>query len=115
MNYRQILTAGLTAAFVAGTAVAQEEDRLAALEKQMADASAEIAALKGEQQDLASVTETESKFRFGGYGEIHANWVEGGSDKLDIHRLVMYIGYDFNDWIQLNSEIELEHAWTDDG
>lgn len=114
MNYKQILKMGVAVAFIAGTAAAQEEDRLAALEKQMAEASAEIAALKGEQIDLASVTETESKFRFGGYGEIHANWKEGGDDQLDIHRLVMYIGYDFADWIQLNSEIELEHASTDE-
>ncbi len=113
MNCKSLLITGLAAAVAA--AGAQNEDRLAALEKEMAETQAEIAALKGGQNDLAAVTEeTDSRFRFGGYGEIHANWAEGGSDLLDIHRLVMYIGYDFNGWIQLTSEIELEHASTDE-
>lgn len=110
MNYKKLLMIGLAAVATIAGAQDSTEDRLAALEK-------ELAALKGEQNDLAAVSETkeERKFRFGGYGEIHANWVEGDGDKLDIHRLVLFLGYDFNDWIKLNSEIELEHAWTDDG
>ncbi len=61
-----------------------------------------------------------SKFSFGGYGEIHANIAEGkddsgnSNDLLDIHRFVPYIGYEFSDWIQLHSEIELEHALVSD-
>ncbi|MBT3279152.1 MAG: hypothetical protein HN909_08500 [Phycisphaerales bacterium] len=56
------------------------------------------------------------KLRFGGYGEIHANFTNsGGSDMMDIHRLVFYVGYDFADWIHLNSEIEIEHAYVTDG
>lgn len=98
------------------TSFAADEDRLAALEKEMANTQAELAALKGGNNDLAGVTEEkESKFRLGGYGEIHANMVDGGNSYIDIHRLVLFLGYDFNEWIKLNSEIELEHAWTDDG
>jgi len=53
------------------------------------------------------------RFRFGSYGEIHANLGLGSSPEiLDIHRLVLFLGYDFNDWIKLNSEIELEHAFV---
>ncbi|VGO15301.1 hypothetical protein PDESU_03883 [Pontiella desulfatans] len=103
-----------TVAILAGSALAQNEERLKALEAEMANTQAELAALKGERNDLAAVTQEESKLRFGGYGEIHANWVEGGNDLLDIHRLVMYMGLDFNDWIKLSSEIELEHASTDE-
>ena len=29
---------------------------------------------------------------------------------MDYHRVVLYAGYQFNDWIRLNSEIELEHS-----
>lgn len=115
MKLTYILKTGALAAFLmAGTAVAQEDDRIAALEKQMAEAGAEIAALKGERQDLAAVTASDSKFSFGGYGEIHANFAESGNDLLDIHRLVLYVGYEFADWIRLSSEIELEHASTDE-
>ena len=55
------------------------------------------------------------KLRFGGYGEMHANFEQGSdSDLLDFHRLVVYLGYDFSDWIQWNSEWELEHAYVTD-
>ena len=57
--------------------------------------------------------------KLGGYGEIHANFEEGDdSDQFDIHRLVMYLGYDFSDWIMFHSEVEIEHAFvnnTNDG
>ncbi len=62
-----------------------------------------------------------SKLSFGGYGEIHANIVEGtddsgnSNDLIDIHRLVSFVGYEFADWIQFQSEIELEHALVSDG
>lgn len=52
----------------------------------------------------------------GGYGDVHANFKNASdSDKVDFHRLVLYLGYDFADWIKFHSETELEHAWTDDG
>ncbi len=62
-----------------------------------------------------------SKFSFGGYGEVHANIVEGddangdSNDQFDIHRFVAYIGYDFADWIKFTSEIEIEHAMVSSG
>lgn len=54
-----------------------------------------------------------NRFTLGGYGEIHANF--GNRDtqnQLDIHRLVLYVGYDFNDWIKFHSETEVEHAFV---
>ena len=108
------LMSAVSLAALASVANAADEDRLKTLEAEMASTKAELAALKGEQNDLAGITKQESKFTFGGYGEIHANWSESGNDYLDIHRLVMYIGYEFNDWIRLSSEIELEHASTDE-
>ncbi len=57
-----------------------------------------------------------NKFTLGGYGEMHANFGEGKTaDLFDIHRLVLYLGYDFNEWIKFHSEIELEHAFVSSG
>ena len=54
--------------------------------------------------------------KIGGYGEMHANFNQGSDkDVADIHRLVIYLGYDFADWIQFNSEFEIEHAYVTDG
>ncbi|MCA8961384.1 MAG: hypothetical protein KDC38_12760 [Planctomycetes bacterium] len=55
------------------------------------------------------------RLTIGGYGEIHANLGEGPShDQMDIHRFVLYFGYRFEDALQLNSEIEIEHAFVSD-
>jgi len=55
------------------------------------------------------------RFSFGGYGEVHGNFtVDGDKDLLDIHRLVLYLGYDFSKWIKFHSEIEIEHAFVSD-
>ncbi len=52
----------------------------------------------------------------GGYGEANLRSVVGnkGSDNdvFDFLRLVLYVGYKFNDWIVFNSETEFEHAST---
>lgn len=82
------------------------EARVAQLEEQLS--------MLQQEQSLAEATKKTSKFRFGGYGEIHANFEENSESILDLHRLVFYLGYDFNEWIKLNSEIELEHASTDE-
>ncbi len=56
------------------------------------------------------------RFTLGGYGEIHANFNQGSErDQIDIHRLVLFLGYDFNDWIKLSSETEIEHAYVSSG
>ncbi len=103
---------------IAVGALAIDDDRILALEKQMVSAQAEITSLKNErneQNDLASIEKKESQFTFGGYGEIHANFEENGDSMFDIHRLVMYVGYEFADWIRLSSEVEIEHAYVTGG
>jgi hypothetical protein len=115
-KYSSVVLAALLCSAVG--VVAEETDRILALEKQMDAMKAEISSLKSEERELSFLEKTESKLHLGGYGEIHANFQEGGSDQFDIHRLVMYAGYDFNDWIKLSSEVELEHAFvadSDDG
>lgn len=55
----------------------------------------------------------------GGYGEANFKGIVsdrgGDNDVFDMLRFVLYFGYKFNDWIVLNSELEFEHAATDDG
>lgn len=52
----------------------------------------------------------------GGYGEANFKNIvsdrNGASDEFDFVRLILYVGYKYNDWIILNSEIEFEHATT---
>ena len=52
----------------------------------------------------------------GGYGEVHGNFYLNDDNqresnaKLDVHRLVSFIGYKFNDKVTFVSEIEYEHV-----
>lgn len=95
-----------------GEEVKSDQDRIAALEQQLQDLSDEIE-LQG--MEAAGAPDPMGKFRFGGYGDVHANFTENGKSVFDIHRLVMYVGYDFSDWIVLNTEIEIEHAYVTGG
>ena len=50
----------------------------------------------------------------GGYGEVHYNQILSGETRynaqLDVHRIVMFLGYNFSSRTQFISEIEFEHA-----
>jgi hypothetical protein len=47
----------------------------------------------------------------GGYGEfVYTNYSGDRADFAEVLRLVLYVGYRFNDWIVFNSEIEFEHG-----
>jgi hypothetical protein len=71
---------------------------------------------KLDESQKLDITDSLGKLKLGGYGDIHANFTEGSeSDKADFHRLVMYLGYDFDEWIKFHSETELEHAFVSDG
>lgn len=59
------------------------------------------------------------RFSFGGYGELKYNryddTTDGGApsgmtDELDLHRVVFYFGYKFDDTWSFTSEIEYEHV-----
>jgi len=68
------------------------------------------------ESPMVGLSDTLGKMKFGGYGEVHGNFTESSeSDKVDFHRLVLYLGYDFADWIKLHTETELEHAFVNDG
>lgn len=46
----------------------------------------------------------------GAYGEVVYNQPEGDNGKLDVHRMVLLLGYQFNDKVQFFTEIEVEHV-----
>jgi len=60
-------------------------------------------------ENAAELEAQTSRLALGGYGEFHLT-NNDGQTYGDYHRVVLYAGYQFNDWIRLNSEIELEHA-----
>lgn len=51
-------------------------------------------------------------FSFGGYAEVVGAYYKSDYRKstADAQRLILYMGYHFNDWIVFNSEIEYEHG-----
>ncbi len=56
----------------------------------------------------------DSRLVVGGYGEVHYNQplVAGQRDigKLDVHRVIMLLGYNFNEKTKFVSELEFEHV-----
>ncbi len=61
------------------------------------------------------------KTSIGGYGELHSTHTNGkdgstsDTDKTDFHRLVLFVGHEFNSWSRFASEIEFEHSWAGEG
>lgn len=47
---------------------------------------------------------------FGGYGELTLNAPSNGPAIVDLRRVVLYFGHDFNEHIRFYSELEMEHA-----
>lgn len=56
----------------------------------------------------------DSKLEIGGYGEVHYNQPLDpdmrSNGKLDVHRVVMLFGYNFNEKVQFVTELEFEHV-----
>jgi hypothetical protein len=80
-----------------------------------AKAQVEATALAVEASAGSSSTGWWDKTSIGGYGELHANFKPGADDNLDFHRFVLFINHDYNDWVSLYSELELEHSLAGDG
>lgn len=71
-----------------------------------------------QESALAAQSQTSSNVHFGGYGELHYNHLqEAGRDfrQLDLHRMVVFFGYTFNEHARFVSEIEIEHVLVTDG
>jgi hypothetical protein len=57
---------------------------------------------------------TNGNLKIGGYGEVHYNQPVSSDVRkngtLDVHRIIMMLGYQFNDKVQFVSELEFEHV-----
>lgn len=56
----------------------------------------------------------DNKLAVGGYGEVHYNQLFDGAvhnnGKLDVHRVVILFGYNFNEKVKFVTELEFEHV-----
>lgn len=91
----------------------EEQNKATKQEKTISDLSRKIDGIQNPKADKKG--NPFNRFHFGGYGELHANInMDSDKDLFDLHRIVFYAGYDFSDWIKLNSEIEIEHGFVSD-
>lgn len=132
------LMPGLTAAALAATTTVYAADapNPADVQQQIRQLQSEIRALKSEldqqkkqsadqnrtdaqQQtqidaiaDKADSTGVASKVKLGGYGELHYNNLDSKRE-IDLHRFVLFAGYDFSDSVRFVSELEIEHSFLE--
>jgi len=71
----------------------------------------EYEAARGVGPAGAKIYSVDQGLSIGGYGHgyYRSSSVEG-ADQTDFYRQIFYVGYRFNDWILLNTEIEFEHV-----
>mgnify|MGYP006284930141 CR=1 FL=1 len=66
------------------------------------------------QNSAEKLLATEGNLTIGGYGEVHYNQPLNGdfynNGKLDVHRVIMLLGYSFSNRTQFITEIEFEHV-----
>ncbi len=94
-----------------------EAPQVDALQQQVDAQQARIDALADVAQSTAAGT---SAVHFGGYGELHYNALNADDpandlDMIDLHRFVLYTGYDFSDRVRFISELEVEHSIAGEG
>ncbi len=111
--------------------IQKQQAQIEALQSQLAEAGQRLeetdvkveatADLIEERMEPVSMASGVGKMSFGGYGELHYNNLDnnrsGGSDKkqLDLHRFVMFTGYQFSERTRFYSELEVEHALVEGG
>lgn len=54
--------------------------------------------------------EKPSNLSIGGYGQIDFSHPKNEVANIDVHRMVLFVGYQFNDKVSFESEIEFEHV-----
>ncbi len=69
----------------------------------------EIDGLVGARQDVS-----DGQTRIGGYGELHYNDLDSGSE-MDFHRFVLFFNHEFDEDIRFYSEVEIEHSLAGEG
>ncbi|WP_041745006.1 coiled-coil domain-containing protein [Coraliomargarita akajimensis] len=106
-NQEQVVTANTEAA------AAKQEASTARAELQQTQAQLEATTLAVEES--SSTGGWWERTSVGGYGELHANFYENADNQIDFHRFVLFINHEYNDWITLYTELELEHSLAGEG
>jgi hypothetical protein len=88
--------------------------RLQALQSQIDQLNERVRMQHTNEQDGSAKSAATT---IGGYGEFNYNNYRDGSvkDQADLRRFVLFFGHDFNDRLQLFSELEVEHAGVEGG
>ena len=130
MSLKAITTAVSAFIFIvlSGQVLAQtDKERIAQLEKQLSMVLKRLDAAEkmGEKtitavESFSSRPRGQDKISFGGYGELHYNNLEAkvtasDTDKLDFHRFVSFVNYEYSDRLRFFSEFELEHSIAGEG
>jgi hypothetical protein len=110
-----LLIFGLTTGLMAQNVSTEEKIKILENEiEQLKEkkATKEYKSFQGLGPAASGVYYVDDGLSWGGYGEIkYKNYKSPyKADFADVHRLILYAGYKFNDWIVLNSEIEYEHS-----
>lgn len=76
--------------------------------------SQEVAQSNSIQNTADILVNSDQKLTIGGYGEVHYNQVLDKSKRtngtLDVHRMVLFFGYNFSKKTQFVTEVEMEYA-----
>lgn len=72
-----------------------------------------IQAQQAELERLGN-SQADSRTHVGGYGELHYNNLDSGSE-IDFHRFVLFLNHAFTDDIRFYSEVEIEHSLAGEG
>ncbi|MDC0423373.1 OprO/OprP family phosphate-selective porin [Methylophilaceae bacterium] len=131
MNKKAILLAALLSTSLVATAAPSNQeimDMMMELKTELAKLKDENTQLKNEVEDVAVATDEaikaqvklSNKTTIGGYGELHANWLEDkkgtkDTDKIDFHRFVLFVNHEYSDKLRFVSELELEHSIAGEG
>lgn len=112
---KKMVLGALALSIASANAVAANE--VDQLRKQLEAQQAQIDALADALENKGSATGAEwfNKTSIGGYGEHHWNRKKDGTDEVDAHRYVLFIGHEFTDTVRFFSEFELEHGLAGDG
>jgi len=94
--------------------IAELQSRLETTDSKVAETDAKVEATSEAVEERSALASNFDKFHFGSYGEMHYNNTDEKT-QLDLHRFVLEFGYDFTDDIRFYSELEVEHAFIEDG
>jgi hypothetical protein len=97
---------------------AQQANEVAEEATEVAVEATEVAEAAAEASENPMLEKFEN-LSIGGYGEVHYNnWEaedsENDVDEIDIHRFVLFVGYEFTENLRFFSEFEIEHGVAGD-